>query len=362
MRCPKCKHIFAPAAAPLPVPEPAAPAAPAAPVAPAPEPVAIPVPAAPAALDDNPFALPPDLPAGRDDDFGAGQPHGRAVTRAQRAGAGKSTALIAGGAAFGLLVLVGGVVAVVFAMKAPPKPTELVADVQPKQEPPKPKPKPPEPEPETTPDGRMTDRTLERVKASTVYIRTFYADETASSGSGFFAAAPGLVVTNAHVVGQSSRGVREVESVEVVVRSGLPDEQTFPARVLKTDPRLDLALLKVADIETPTLEVADAFYLKETQPVYIFGFPGGENLGTNISVNTSTISSLRRDEVVPWIQVAGGMHPGNSGGPVTDAAGRVIGVARAVIVGTQINMAIPGDVVHSFFHNAGDLIPKQPEK
>jgi S1-C subfamily serine protease len=56
------------------------------------------------------------------------------------------------------------------------------------------------------------------------------------------------------------------------------------------------------------------------------------------------------------------MHPGNSGGPVTDAAGRVIGVARAGIVGTQINMAIPGDLVHSFFHNAGDLIPTQPEK
>ncbi len=314
-------------------------------------PAAAPTPVAVA--DENPFAL------GADDleDRPADRPRGR---REAASGNGKIIALVAGGAAFGLLLLAGGVAAVVLATREPAKPTETVSETPVREVVQTPKPKPPEPE--TTPDGRMTDRTLDRVKASTVYIRTFYTDGTASSGSGFFAAAPGIVVTNAHVVGQSSRGVREVELVEVVVSSGLPHEEILPARILKTDRTFDLALLKVADTGTPTLEVADAFYLKETQPVYIFGFPGGENLGANISVNTSTISALRRDDVIPWIQVAGGMHRGNSGGPVTDAAGRVIGVARAVVAGTQINMAIPGDVVHSFFNNAGDLIPKEPGK
>ena len=356
MRCPNCKHIFTPAVSSLPVaaPAPAAPPAPVSSSAAAPAPAQLPV------VEDNPFALPSDS----DEDVGTAASRHQPRGRTQGSGNGKIIALVAGGLAFGLLLLAGGVVAVLYAMKVEPtpspQPTRVVADNREKEQTPRLKPR--EHEPETTPDGRMTDRTLDYVKASTVYIRTFYTDGKASSGSGFFAAAPGFVVTNAHVIGQSRRGEREVESVEVVVRSGLPDEQTYPARVLKADRLLDLALLKVGDTETPTLEVADAFYLKETQLVYIFGFPHGENLGTNISVNTSTISALRRDEVIPWIQVAGGMHPGNSGGPVTDATGRVIGVARAGIVGTQINMAIPGDVVHSFLNNAGDLIPKRAGK
>lgn len=315
--------------------------------------------------DDNPFALPSGPPS---------EPRAREVERepAPRRGArpaaptgrpkGKMIALIAGGSLLVLLTLGLGGYAIWSATRSPTKPTETAG--APKDTP-KPKDKQPEraklPEKVALPP-KMADATRERVKSSTVYVRTRYADGKVGSGSGFFAAAPGLVVTNAHVVGQSPQtGVKPITGVEVVVNSGLPTSRTFPATVLKADRQLDLALLRVEGTDLPKpLVVDDGDDLKETQEVYIFGFPLGENLGTNISVNISTISSIRRDEVIPWIQVSGGMHPGNSGGPLTDTAGRVIGVARAVVAGTQINMAIPGDVVHSFFNNAGDLIPKPP--
>src|SRR5947208_1604732 len=77
--------------------------------------------------------------------------------------------------------------------------------------------------------------------------------------------------------------------------------------------------------------------LKETQTVYVFGFPFGESLGKNITVSTTSVSSLRKNEFdrVSKIQVNGGMNPGNSGGPVIDATGRVVGVAVSGILGTS---------------------------
>jgi hypothetical protein len=79
--------------------------------------------------------------------------------------------------------------------------------------------------------------------------------------------------------------------------------------------------------------------------VYVFGFPFGATLGPNITVSDSSISSLRKspDGIVTQIQVNGGMNPGNSGGPLVDTRGVVVGVAVSIIRGTQINFAIPGD-------------------
>ncbi len=84
--------------------------------------------------------------------------------------------------------------------------------------------------------------------------------------------------------------------------------------------------------------------------MFIFGYPLGEALGLNISVNKTTVSSLRKrpDGTMDVVQVAGGMHPGNSGGPVTDKAGAVIGVSVAVIRGTLINFAIPAEIASKF--------------
>jgi len=206
------------------------------------------------------------------------------------------------------------------------------------------------------PDGpapkEMAADVVKKVKQSTTYLRVTLPSGEIAQGSGFFALERNLVITNAHVVGML-RSSTPPRRVEVVVRSGEADEAKLTGTLLGIDRENDLAVLRVeADLSQlpPPLPVASTAELVETQKVYIFGFPFGAQLGKNITVSTSSISSLRRgsDGVLKQVQVNGGMNPGNSGGPVTDARGAVIGVSVAGISGTQINFAIPADFIRPF--------------
>ena len=178
-----------------------------------------------------------------------------------------------------------------------------------------------------------------------------------ASGSGFFDGATGMVLTNAHVIGMLHADEPPPQKLDVVLQSGEKDEKTLPGRIVAVDRVSDLAVLAVdvraAGLAAPpaALTLASASALRETQQVFVFGFPFGEGLGKNITVSTSSISSLRKDKdgMLAQVQVNGGMNPGNSGGPVVDTAGNVVGVAVAGIRGTQINFAIPGDLVQAVF-------------
>ena len=118
----------------------------------------------------------------------------------------------------------------------------------------------------------------------------------------------------------------------------------------------DLAVVRVQGDLTklpPPLPVElDGCSLTELQKVYIFGFPLGASLGKEITAAESSVSSFRRDVdgSLFQIQVNGGMHPGNSGGPVVDARGVVVGVAVAGIRGTQINFAVPSEKIQGMLH------------
>jgi S1-C subfamily serine protease len=206
------------------------------------------------------------------------------------------------------------------------------------------------------PDGplpkEMAADVVKKVKQSTTYLRVTLPSGEVAQGSGFFALERNLVVTNAHVVGML-RSSTPPRRVEVVVRSGEANEAKRTGTLLGIDRENDLAVLRMeGDFSQlpPPLPVASAADLVETQKVYIFGFPFGAQLGKNITISTSSISSLRRggDGVLKQVQVNGGMNPGNSGGPVTDARGAVIGVSVAGISGTQINFAIPADFIRPF--------------
>ena len=190
---------------------------------------------------------------------------------------------------------------------------------------------------------------LKRVKQSTAYLRVTMPNDDVAQGSGFFALDRDLVITNAHVVGML-RSNSWPRRVEVVIHSGEDDEKKLPGMLIGLDRQNDLAVLRVqgdlSRLPSP-LPIASATELVETQKVYIFGFPFGAQLGKNITVSESSISSLRRgdDGVLKQVQVNGGMNPGNSGGPVTDARGAVIGVSVAGISGTLINFAVPADYI-----------------
>jgi predicted Zn finger-like uncharacterized protein len=208
--------------------------------------------------------------------------------------------------------------------------------------------------PPVSPTGQLAPEILTKVKRATVYIRVAMADGRSGSGSGFFGVEPGIVLTNCHVVGMMAAGASKPRHLEVIVNSGEgPEEKTLPGEVISVDRVNDLAVLRVKLDKQPTpLEVKSALSLKETQPVYVFGFPFGESLGKNVTITNTTVSSLRKDQatgVLTRVQVQGGMHPGNSGGPVVDAWGDVVGVSVAKFMpygqDARIDFAVPGDYV-----------------
>lgn len=152
----------------------------------------------------------------------------------------------------------------------------------------------------------------------------------------------------------------------VVFRSGTKREEAVRAEVLAADPDRDLAVLKVVGVkDLPTaIDITHEPKLTETMPVYTFGFPFGSVLATGgrnpaITIGKASISSLRTDDKdeLALIQIDGALNPGNSGGPVVDATGRLVGVAVATIRSSSgIGLAIPpGELTRMLFGRIGKL-------
>ena len=142
--------------------------------------------------------------------------------------------------------------------------------------------------------------------------------DRAGMGSGFILTSDGYIVTNNHVV-ENAR--------QVIVR--LPDRQEFDAEVIGTDPRSDLAVLKIDAKRLPTLELASEDDIKVGQWVLAIGSP----FSLDFSVTAGIVSALGRslptetgDNYVPFIQTDVAINPGNSGGPLFNLDGEVIGV------------------------------------
>jgi hypothetical protein len=149
----------------------------------------------------------------------------------------------------------------------------------------------------------------------------------------------------------STRARYKNARVTVVFHSGTKKEEALPGKVLAADPEQDLAVLEVkADKLWPKpIDYIHQPRLAETMPVYIFGFPFGKVLATSkgspaITVGKGSISSLRLndDGELALVQIDGALNPGNSGGPVVDTQGRLVGVAVATIKNSSgIGLAIP---------------------
>ena len=200
--------------------------------------------------------------------------------------------------------------------------------------------------------GGLDAAVLKKVKAATVHLEVSLPDGSTAEGSGFFVDEPGVLLTNAHVLGMLDADSRPPLKVAVTINSGETDSRTLTAKLLGVDRGSDLALLRVEDKDLPeSLKVVAAKDLKETEEVFIFGFPLGKRLGTNITVSKSSVSSLRKDNgQLKEVQVNGGIHPGNSGGPVANAKGEVVGVSVSAIRGTALNFAIPGEMAYEFLN------------
>ena len=165
-------------------------------------------------------------------------------------------------------------------------------------------------------------------------------------GSAFCIATTGLFVTNQHVVEDVEVG----EKVSLVINAGERNQKVLSATVLRVDDENDLALLQ-AEAATPlvALTPGDVAGLLETQSIAVIGFPFGadlaleENEYPSATVTIGRITALRRSQVeLRQIQTDAAVNPGNSGGPVINESGQVIGIIQATIGGAEgVNFAIP---------------------
>ncbi|MHC4913911.1 MAG: trypsin-like peptidase domain-containing protein [Planctomycetota bacterium] len=189
---------------------------------------------------------------------------------------------------------------------------------------------------------------LQKLKAATAFIKVT-TSRGSGSGSGFLmkkAGNTGFLVTNAHVA--RPRGVA-ASGLNVVFRSGTPDEFTVGAQIVGLDKDRDLAILKVTSDKLPApLDLKTTLKVRETLPVYILGYPFGRMLAARrgnpeITIARGSISSIRKDTFgnVKYLQIDGDINPGNSGGPIVDSKGALIGVSVAKLTGTHIGLAIP---------------------
>lgn len=204
----------------------------------------------------------------------------------------------------------------------------------------------------TAADTKIDPVALKKVKAATVHIKVQFADGDISEGSGFLTRSRGLIVTNAHVVGMLDNDSRKPSKIEVTFNGGEADSQTLEAKVGYVDGETDLALLSYPTKSlkgTPDLlPVEYSSKLSETQDVFIVGYPLGRKAGLNVSVTATTVTSLRKENGnMKHVQVGGGMHPGNSGGPLVDKDGKVVGIAVSGFAGTQVHLAIPTEVLNA---------------
>ncbi|MFZ5671184.1 MAG: S1C family serine protease [Pseudomonadota bacterium] len=172
-------------------------------------------------------------------------------------------------------------------------------------------------------------RAVERVGPAVVRIAPITPDRSfAGEGSGFFVSADGLIVTNSHVVSGFNR-------LTVITAEGRP----LTARAVGDDPDTDIAVLKVEQpVKAPFARLGDSKKLRRGQLVIAIGAP----LGFEATVTTGVVSALGRSLraekgrlIEDLIQTDAALNPGNSGGPLVNSAGEVIGINTAVIVGAQ---------------------------
>jgi serine protease Do len=156
-------------------------------------------------------------------------------------------------------------------------------------------------------------------------------------GSGFIVSPDGYIVTNAHVVDGAS---------EVTVK--LTDRREFTAKVIGSDKRTDIALIKIDATNLPALDINANPAIRKGEWVIAIGSPFGFESSVSAGVISGVHRALPNGQMVPFIQTDVAVNPGNSGGPLLNAAGQVIGVNSQIYSRSGgymgLSFAIPADI------------------
>ena len=160
---------------------------------------------------------------------------------------------------------------------------------------------------------------------------------TRSLGSGFVISADGYILTNAHVVDRAD---------EITVR--LIDKREFKAKVIGADKRTDVALIKIEAAGLPVVKLGDPSKLKVGEWVLAIGSPFGFDNTVTAGIVSGKARSLPQENLVPFIQTDAAVNPGNSGGPLFNLRGEVVGINSQIYSRTGgymgLSFAIPIDL------------------
>lgn len=161
--------------------------------------------------------------------------------------------------------------------------------------------------------------------------------DSEASGSGFIISEDGYVLTNNHVVADAD---------EVTVR--LTDRRQFVAKVIGTDVRSDIALLKVDANDLPFVTTGSSESLKVGEWVLAIGSPFGFDFSVTAGIVSAKQRALPNESYVPFIQTDVAINPGNSGGPLFNLAGEVVGINSQIYSRSGgfmgLSFAIPIDI------------------
>jgi serine protease Do len=156
-------------------------------------------------------------------------------------------------------------------------------------------------------------------------------------GSGFIISADGYILTNAHVV---------ADAATVTVK--LTDRREFSAKVIGVDRHSDVALIKIAATGLPAVHFGDPSHIRPGQWVIAIGSPFGYENSVTAGVISGIARTLPDENYVPFIQTDAAVNPGNSGGPLFNLNGEVIGINAQIFSRTGgfmgMSFAIPIDL------------------
>lgn len=161
--------------------------------------------------------------------------------------------------------------------------------------------------------------------------------EKTAYGSAFFISKDGYLLTNHHVIENASR-----------ISITLNDRREIDATVVGSDERTDVALLKVTGNSYPALRVGNVDRLRVGEPVLAIGSPFGFDYSASAGIVSAKSRNMSGETSVPFIQTDVALNPGNSGGPLFNQNGEVVGVNSRIFSGTGgymgLSFSIPIDV------------------